>query len=62
MPMRASPYGFGMLTATLYHRNKGRDYLKEANVAVEWLAFILLIGIGWIGCKPGSLAKFGISS
>jgi len=52
--MRASPYGFGMLSATLYHKNKGRDFLKEANIVIEWIVFILLIYIGWFGVTPGT--------
>tara|TARA_B110000285_G_C14627642_1_gene381982 strand:- start:4 stop:165 length:162 start_codon:yes stop_codon:yes gene_type:complete len=53
MPMRASPYGFGMLSATFYHKNKGRDFLKEASVLVEWLAFVLFIAIGFFGAGIG---------
>ena len=52
MYTRASPYGFGMLAATLFHKNKGRDFLKEANIIIEWIAFLTLIIIGWIGASP----------
>jgi hypothetical protein len=40
---------FGMLSATIYHMNKGRDFLAEAHIAVEWLAFITINVIGWLG-------------
>ena len=46
---RVSPYVFGMLSATLYHLNKGKDYLKETPVVLEWLAFITLNLVGWVG-------------
>ena len=38
-----------MLSATLYHLNKGKDYLKGTPVVLEWLAFLTLNAIGWIG-------------
>ena len=41
-----------MLAATLFHKNKGRDFLIEANIFVEWLAFITFLAIGWIGAEP----------
>jgi len=49
MITRASPYGFGMLSATLYHLNKKKDYLKETSIVLEWLAFSVLMIIGWVG-------------
>jgi peptidoglycan/LPS O-acetylase OafA/YrhL len=49
MITRASPYGFGMLAATLFHMNKWRDFLKETNIVLEWIAFLVLMIIGWVG-------------
>jgi len=58
MITRASPYGFGMLAATIFHMNKGKDYLKEANIVLEWFAFLLLMTIGWVG--PNLPADFHV--
>jgi hypothetical protein len=49
MITRASPYVFGMLSATLYHLNKSKDYLHEASVLLEWSAFLAINLIALLG-------------
>ena len=51
---------FGMLSATLYHKNKGRDFQKEANLLIEYLAFVIMIFIGWFGVGPGAHSEISL--
>ena len=47
-----------MLSATLHHMNKEKDYLKETHIVLEWFAFSVLMIIGWVG--PNLDADFPI--
>ena len=45
MPARASPYGFGLYAALLYHQDKHRDFTHHIFIAFEWLALLASLGI-----------------
>lgn len=47
MPLRMSPYLFGMYAAECYHRDKTYD-----SVVLEWLSFIAGGTMAWLGCMP----------
>jgi len=49
---RLSPYIFGMVVAMEHRLNKERKIFENSYIIVEWIAFIIVIGIGFTGGDP----------